>query len=53
MDGEKEKLNAESQGEVLQVFSRALQRERHNLTSHPNILWQQLHNRLQCLLFRL
>ena len=32
---------------VLQAFSRALQREAHVLTQHPDLLWQQLYNRLQ------
>ena len=43
----KTKLNAEAQGEVLQAFSQTFQREAHNLTPHPAMLWQQLYNRLQ------
>ena len=35
------------QGEVLQAFSRTLDREAHTLTWHPDLLWQQLYNRLQ------
>jgi len=36
-----------TQGEVLQAFSKALQREVHNLTPRPDLLWQQLYNQLQ------
>jgi hypothetical protein len=36
-----------SQETVLETFSRALRREAHVLTQHPNLLWQQLYNRLQ------
>lgn len=36
-----------SQGTVLQAFSRSLRREMHVLTQHPDLLWQQMHNRLQ------
>jgi WD40 repeat protein len=32
---------------VLQAFSRALNREAHVLTNHPDLLWQQMYNRLQ------
>ena len=32
---------------TLQAFSRALTREAHVLTQQPDILWQQLYNRLQ------
>jgi hypothetical protein len=32
---------------VLAAFSRALGREAHVLTLHPDILWQQMYNRLQ------
>ena len=35
------------QSSVLKVFSRTLLREVHVLTLDPNLLWQQLHNRLQ------
>lgn len=37
----------QSQGTVLQAFSRALGREAHVLTEHPEMMWQQMHNRLQ------
>lgn len=32
---------------TLVAFSRALTREAHVLTRQPDLLWQQLHNRLQ------
>ena len=32
---------------ILKTFSRALSREVHVLTQHPELLWQQLYNRLQ------
>ena len=32
---------------ILKTFSRALSREAHVLTQHPDLLWQQLYNRLQ------
>jgi WD40 repeat protein len=32
---------------ILQAFSRALNREAHILTNRPDLLWQQLYNRLQ------
>jgi hypothetical protein len=35
------------QAAVLAVFRRALAREIHALRRHPDLLWQQLHNRLQ------
>ena len=35
------------QDEVLQAFSRTLGREAHTLTKRPDLLWQQLSNRLQ------
>jgi hypothetical protein len=31
----------------LDAFERALRREIHNLSRRPELLWQQLHNRLQ------
>ena len=43
---ETESLTSE-QVEVLQAFSRALEREAHVLSQYPDLLWQQLHNRLQ------
>lgn len=33
--------------ELIQSFSRALNREMHILSRHPKLLWQQLYNRLQ------
>jgi hypothetical protein len=33
--------------EVLQAFSCARRREAHVLKDHPDLLWQQLYNRLQ------
>jgi WD40 repeat protein len=35
------------QSAVLKAFARALGRESHVLTQHPDLLWQQLYNRLQ------
>ena len=35
------------QGEVLQAFSRTLDREAHVLTKRPDLLWQQIYNRMQ------
>jgi hypothetical protein len=32
---------------VLEAFGKALGREAHNLTRWPDLLWQQLYNRLQ------
>jgi WD40 repeat protein len=37
----------ENQKTVLQAFSRALGREAHVLVNHPDLLWQQMYNRLQ------
>ena len=37
----------ENQKTVLQAFSRVLQREAHMLAQYPDLLWQQMHNRLQ------
>jgi WD40 repeat protein len=36
-----------SQAAILDAFARALRRETHNLAQRPDLLWQQLHNRLQ------
>ena len=44
--GEVQDLSGE-QSTILQSFSRALEREAHVLTQHPDLLWQQLYNRLQ------
>jgi hypothetical protein len=32
---------------VLEAFARDIGRETHNLQPHPDLLWQQLYNRLQ------
>ncbi len=37
------------QSEVLRAFRRALSQERHNFKNRPEILWQQMYNRLQWL----
>ena len=37
----------EEKREVFDAFSRALVRESHNLMQRPDLLWQQLYNRLQ------
>lgn len=44
---EDEELSVDEQGEVLRAFSKALQKEVHVLIPHPDLLWQQLYNRLQ------
>jgi hypothetical protein len=38
---------ADEQGIVLEAFSRALSRESRNLRERPDLLWQQMYNRLQ------
>ena len=38
---------ASAHATILKAFSRALQREAHVLTQHPDLLWQQMYNRLQ------
>jgi hypothetical protein len=38
---------SDSRGAVLAAFARALRRESHILQNQPELLWQQLHNRLQ------
>ena len=40
-------LSVSEQGEVLQAFSQTLDREAHTLIKRPDLLWQQLFNRLQ------
>jgi WD40 repeat protein len=35
------------QHRVIEIFARSLRRESHNLTQHPELLWQQTFNRLQ------
>jgi len=47
VDEARELMNTETQGEVLQAFSLALQHEMNNLTPHLSLFWQQLYNRLQ------
>ena len=42
-------IKSEDQGQVLQAFSSTLAREAHVLTQHPDLLWQQMYNRLQWL----
>ncbi len=44
---EEKKLSVSEQGEVLQAFSRELDREVNTLIKRPDLLWQQLYNRLQ------
>ena len=38
---------AVKQRSVLKAFVRAIKREMHILTQEPDLLWQQLYNRLQ------
>lgn len=40
-------MNRSEQRTVLEAFSKTLTREAHNLTQRPDILWQQMYNRLQ------
>ncbi len=40
-------LNRSDQRTVLRAFSRSINREAHNLAQWPDLLWQQLFNRLQ------
>ncbi|MGQ0735198.1 MAG: WD40 repeat domain-containing protein [Acidobacteriota bacterium] len=40
-------LNALARHEVIRAFERALRREAHVLHAHPELVWQQLFNRLQ------
>lgn len=40
-------INRSEQKEILTAFRRALSQERHNLLERPEILWQQMYNRLQ------
>ena len=39
--------NTNNRRDILVAFSRALQRETHVLQDHPDLLWQQMYNRLQ------
>ena len=38
---------ATQQRAVLEAFQRDIGRESHNLTPRPDLLWQQIYNRLQ------
>ena len=40
-------LDTNESGITMAAFSRALEREAHVLTQRPDLIWQQLHNRLQ------
>ena len=40
-------IGVSEQGVILQAFSKVLGKEAHVLTQQPDILWQQLYNRLQ------
>jgi len=40
-------LSADERGAALEVFAQALRREAHVLQERPELLWQQLYNRLQ------
>jgi WD40 repeat protein len=42
-----ERENYSEMREVLESFSRALSQEAHNLRERPDILWQEMFNRLQ------
>jgi WD40 repeat protein len=42
-----ERQSIEARAGVLTAFSRALARESHELSTHPELLWQQLYNHLQ------
>ena len=41
------RVAVDPRGNVLQTFSKALGREQHVLNQYPDLLWQQLYNRLQ------
>lgn len=47
MDGKSTVETLGVQRLVLNAFSRTMQRETHVLTHQPDLLWQQLYNRLQ------
>ena len=47
MEVESAAVATERQNLVLKAFSRAFRREAHVLTQYPDLLWQQLYNRLQ------
>ena len=38
---------ADERGQVLEAFAKVLRRESHNLRERPELLWQQMYNRLQ------
>lgn len=40
-------MNRTEQRTVLEAFSRTLNKEAHNLRQWPELLWQQMYNRLQ------
>jgi hypothetical protein len=40
-------MNRSEQIEVLETFRKTLRQELHNLRERPEILWQQMYNRLQ------
>ena len=40
-------LSLDEKRQVLTRFSKAIKREAHNLQQRPDLLWQQLYNRLQ------
>src|SRR4051794_10596683 len=42
-----ENVLCQAQRPTLESFARALRREAHHLSNRPDLLWQQLHNRLQ------
>lgn len=44
---EEKELKLSEQEEVLLAFSRTLNREANKLIERPDLLWQQLYNRLQ------
>ena len=45
--GKSEWLTAADRRSTVEAFARALNREAHNLSQRPDLLWQQLYNRLQ------
>jgi len=47
MNNKKEDVLTEDRRNVLNAFSKVLQREAHVLQNRPDLLWQQLYNRLQ------
>ena len=47
MEGEVTKTKTERQKQTLKAYAHTLGRETHVLTLHPDLLWQQMYNRLQ------